>query len=325
MSRRPRKNLVKTLLACCGLSLSSTVRPPLHFLSSCFPFWFLSAISFFHSVFLYLYLSCFLCLSPSRGWCDEWDECKHMCGVYDGLLTGRSYLLCSAPVVLWLQLTAWILDKRADIKEYSGEEQSLSLSLPRTHVIAVGGGSDIRRFHWQSQARQVRLREFCGRLPLGKLWCHVSPHTSSHQCTFFCIPLFFYVYHKKLTASSCTAHWQHCSPCQRAIQFDIQYVIAIWEWVVISIQKPCQGSLMELWSRRHPSPELRRSEDKLNKLKHLIIEMRHTVFQHVKAIVTVRAHTPTFENVLRIAHFHLHIVILSAKMAETSKVRRLIF
>lgn len=168
MFTQTAKKPAETLLPRCSLSLSFAVRPPLHFLSPRFPFWFLSAISFFHFVFLYLYLLCFLCLSPSlRGWCDEWDECKHMCGVYDGLLTGRSYLLCSAPVVLWLQLTAWILDKRADIKEYSGEEQSLSLSLPRTHVNAVGGGSDIRRFHWQSQACQVRLREFCGRLPLG--------------------------------------------------------------------------------------------------------------------------------------------------------------
>lgn len=95
------KKPAETLLPRCSLSLSFAVRPPLHFLSPRFPFWFLSAISFFHFVFLYLYLLCFLCLSPSlRGWCDEWDECKHMCGVYDGLLTGRSYLLCSAPVVL---------------------------------------------------------------------------------------------------------------------------------------------------------------------------------------------------------------------------------
>lgn len=191
MSHRRRKDPPKH---CCHVA-AFPCHPPWDRLSISCPLVSLSGfyLLFHFSTlsFLYLYLLCFLCLSPSlRGWCDEWDECKHMCGVYDGLLTGRSYLLCSAPVVLWLQLTAWILDKRADIKEYSGEEQSLSLSLSRTHVNAVGGGSDIRRFHWQSQARQVRLREFCGRLPLGKLWYHISPHTSSHRRTFFCIPLF---------------------------------------------------------------------------------------------------------------------------------------
>ncbi len=191
MSHRQQKFFFFSKVPCWSLSLSSATRPPLYFLSHCFPFYFVSAFSFFHFVFLYLYLLCFLCLSPSlRGW---WDECKHMCGVYDGLLTGRSYLLCSAPVVLWLQLTAWILDKRADIKEYRGEEQSSSLSIPpaaRMHVNAVGGGSDIRRFLWQSQARHERLRQFCGRLPLGKLWYHISPHTSSHRRAFSCISLF---------------------------------------------------------------------------------------------------------------------------------------
>lgn len=135
------------------------------------PFCFLSAFALLCFVFLYLYLLRFLGVSLWGG-C---DECEHMCGVYDGLLTGRSYLLCSAPVVLWLRLTAWILDKRADIKEYSGAEQASPSRRSYTHVSAVGGGSDIRRFHWQSQARQVRLRQFCVRLPLGKLWYHISP------------------------------------------------------------------------------------------------------------------------------------------------------
>ncbi len=156
-----------------------------------FPFLFVSAFSFFHFVFLYLYLLCFLCLSPSlRGW---WDECKHMCGVYDGLLTGRSYLLCSAPVVLWLQLTAWILDKRADIKEYRGEEQSSSLSIPpaaRMHVNAVGGGKwhqkipltvsgpswKTKAVLWQASLRQAVIPYF-------------SPHIKPSPCFLLHIPL----------------------------------------------------------------------------------------------------------------------------------------
>lgn len=199
-----------------------------------FPFLFFICFFIFPlCLFLPVSLLCFLCLSPSlRGWCDEWDECKHMCGVYDGLLTGRSYLLCSAPVVLWLQLTAWILDKRADIKEYSGEEQSSSLSIPpaaRTHVNAVGGGSDIRRFLWQSQARQERLRQFCGRLPLGKLWYHISPHTSSHRRAFSCIALICLSLSPEINSILLIMHWQHCSPCQRAIVFEIQSLIGVWE------------------------------------------------------------------------------------------------
>lgn len=175
------------------------------------PFCFLSAFPLLRFVFLYLYLLRFLGVSLWGG-C---DECEHMCGVYDGLLTGRSYLLCSAPVVLWLRLTAWILDKRADIKEYSGAEQASPSRRSYTHVSAVGGGSDIRRFRWQSQARQVRLRQFCGRLPLGKLWYHISPRTSS--CTFSRMEPFFFLFQQKLTASSCSSLWLLCSSCQRAI------------------------------------------------------------------------------------------------------------
>lgn len=193
-----------------------------------------------------------------------------------GLLTGRSYLLCSAPVVLWLQLTARIFDKRADIKEYSSEERFSPLSLPaaaRTHIKAVGGGSDIRRFRRQSKACQVRLRQACGRLPLGKLWYRISPLTSRRcrsSCCFLSLPLEINSISLLLPHPDSNFQKNELSaftvPKRQILRFNLW--LAFGRRVGYFLQKSQKILIERAWTTQHHCVELIRSED-----KHLIVKV----------------------------------------------------